>query len=78
MRHLLRHLTPFLLLGIALFAFTLGVMLFAYLFLFGVLVGLLLYCITWVREKFFHPKPTFSIKKPSNGRIIDSEQWERH
>lgn len=78
MRRLLNQITPFLLLGIGIVAFAFGIMLLAYLFLFGAVIGLILYSLAWIREKFFphkHPTPNNHYKP---GRIIDSDHWEKH
>ena len=72
MRHLLNRLIPFLMLGIGLTAIAFGIVILAYLFLFGAIVGLILFSITWIRQKFFPNKVVKSVKK---GRTIDSDDW---
>jgi hypothetical protein len=66
---ILARLVPFLLLGVAIVAFLFGMLLMAYLFVFGALLGLALFMISWVRERFF---PTKTIVKRS-GRTIDQD-----
>ncbi len=61
--------------GIALAAFTFGIILLAYLFLFGAILGLILYFVAWIREKFFAPKQKKTLRKKSS-RIIDSDDWK--
>jgi len=76
MQRLVKQLVPFFFIGIAIVAFIFGMMLLAYLFFFGTIIGLVLFIITWVREKFFPPKSLTPIKKPS-GRVIDSNDWKK-
>lgn len=74
MQQLFNRVIPFIMLGIALVAFAFGIVLLAYLFVFGAIIGLVLYIFTWIKVKFFEPK---SIKKtPAKpGRTIDSDDW---
>lgn len=76
MRRFLQQLVPFILIGIAIVAFAFGIMLLAYLFLFGALLGVFLYMIAWVRDKFFPPKNVVRAVK-RKGRIIDSDDWKK-
>lgn len=73
MQHFLNRLIPFVLLGVGLVAFAFGIIILAYLFLLGALVGMILFGINLIREKFRKPKTP--VKKPSN-RIIDSDDWK--
>jgi hypothetical protein len=76
MNRLLSQLVPFLLLGIAIVAFAFGIMLLAYLFLFGAIVGLILFIATWIKQKLF---PTKTLTRPhriKRGRTIDSDDWK--
>jgi hypothetical protein len=66
MQSIIARLTPFILLGVALVAFIFGMILMAYLFVFGALVGLSIFAIAWVRAKLF---PTKTIVK--SGRTYD-------
>jgi len=74
MQKLIRQLIPFLFIGIAIVAFAFGIFLLAYLFLFGAIVGLILFILTWIRDKFFSKKKVLA-KKKNSGRIIDSDDW---
>lgn len=75
MQKLIQSIVPFIILGVAIVAFAFGVFLLSYLLLFGALVGLVLFIITWIRDKFFSPKMSKKhIKKSS--RIIDSDDWK--
>jgi len=76
MPNLLKQIVPFLFAGIALVAFAFGVVLLAYLFLFGAIVGLVLFLIALIRAKFFPTKNIMTEQKKS-GRIIDSDDWKR-
>lgn len=75
MQRFLNQLIPFVLIGIAVVAFAFGIMLLAYLFLFGAIVGFILFIINWIRATFFAPKSVMPAKKTS-GRIIDSDDWK--
>lgn len=76
MRQFIKQLVPFLLIGIAIVAFAFGIMLLAYLFLFGAIIGFILFMITWVKDKFFPTKNLPKERRPS-GRVIDSDDWKK-
>ncbi|VVC76873.1 hypothetical protein AQUSIP_22000 [Aquicella siphonis] len=75
MQRLVNQIVPFILAGVAIVAFAFGIMLLAYLFLFGALVGFILFLIAWIRSRFFAPK-TVSRPRKTSGRIIDSDDWK--
>lgn len=56
MQPLVSRLVPFLMLGIAIVAFIFGMVLLAYLFVFGALVGIVLFTISLIRSKLSPPK----------------------
>ncbi|HLB41327.1 MAG TPA: hypothetical protein VJN02_00495 [Gammaproteobacteria bacterium] len=68
----MKQLVPFIFIGIAIVAFIFGIMLLAYLFFFGAIIGLILFIVTWIRQKFFPTKTSIQIIK--KGRIIDSDE----
>ncbi|OAI46566.1 hypothetical protein AYO45_06305 [Gammaproteobacteria bacterium SCGC AG-212-F23] len=71
MQNFLKKIVPFISLGILLVVFVIGIIFLSYLFIFGALLGLVLFGIAWLREKFFrrqHPK-----KIQRKGRTIDME-----
>lgn len=75
MSNIFTKLMPFLMACIALVAFAFGLILLTYLFVFGALIGVTLYAISWVRRRFF---PSSHIVKssdetPKKGRIIDHD-----
>ena len=74
MQRFIRRLTPFIMLGIIIVFFAFGLVILAYLFMIGAIVGLILFLISWLRIKFFPPKTPVKRKKKS-GRIIDSDDW---
>ncbi len=76
MQRFLSRLTPFILVGIILIALIFGLVLLAYLFLFGAIVGIILYIFAWIRATFFTQKPPIK-SRPTKGRIIDSDDWDR-
>lgn len=76
MRQILNKLMPFLILGVGIVAFTFGLMLLVYLFLFGALVGAVLFLVNKVRHYFKQPmthKTNAPQQKP--GRIIDTDDY---
>lgn len=75
MRKIINQITPFILLGTGIVAFALGIMLFAYLLLFGAILGGILYLANWIRESYFRKKKP--LHKVRQYRVIDSDEWER-
>jgi len=73
MQKLLSRITPFIILGIAITAFAFGLILLAYLLLIGATIGIILFAINKIKERFFTPKKT--INKPRQGKTIDSDDW---
>lgn len=75
MQRLLSQIIPFLIVGLVLVALAFGFILLMYLFLFGALIGLTLFVVSWIKNKFFPKKPLPSTKT-RRGRIIDSDDWK--
>ncbi|OGT38427.1 MAG: hypothetical protein A3F12_02890 [Gammaproteobacteria bacterium RIFCSPHIGHO2_12_FULL_38_14] len=75
MKRLLSQLVPFIFIGIAIVAFAFGIMLLAYLFVFGAIIGLILFIVAWLKQTFFPHKKNPPQKK--RGRVIDSTDWEK-
>jgi hypothetical protein len=71
----LNRITPFLLAGIMIAVLAFGLVILAYLFLIGTLIGSALFAMSWVRARFTAPKPIIQ-KKPS-GRVIDTDEWRK-
>ena len=63
MRNFFAKLIPFILLGVALVAFAFGLMLLMYLLIFGAIVGLVLFIVAWIRERFFLSKEKEIVKR---------------
>jgi hypothetical protein len=76
MRRLINQILPFMFIGVAVVAFAFGIMLLAYLFFFGAIVGMILFLFNWIRQKFFATKKMIKTKKKP-GRIIDSDNWTK-
>jgi hypothetical protein len=72
MQNLYAKLLPFIFLGIAVVALIFGLFLLAYLFIFGTLVGLSLFAIAYVKQRFFASKQIIIPKK--QGRTIDHDE----
>jgi hypothetical protein len=68
MQSFFARLIPFILLGVAIVAFVLGMIVMAYVFVFGALLGMAIFAIAWVRTKFF-PNNTKGVVK--RGRTYD-------
>ena len=72
MKNLYAKIMPFFMLGIALVAIFYGLILLAYLFIFGAIVGSILFAIAWIKARFF-PSKRISIPKRT-GRTIDHDE----
>jgi hypothetical protein len=72
---ILSRLLPFLLLGMFIVMLVVGLILLWYLLIFGAIVGLFLFALAWIREKFFTPKDLVPYKKnrKESNRTIDHE-----
>jgi len=66
----LARLIPFILLGFILVVFIAGIILFSYLLILGALLGLILFVIQWIREKFSKPKQEMT----RSGRTFDHKK----
>ncbi len=73
MQNFIARIIPFILIGIALVALIFGMILLAYLFIFGALVGLILFGVAWVRDRFFVSKKKNIAKRDHSGRTIDHQ-----
>lgn len=70
MANFIAKLIPFILLGVALVAFAFGLLLLTYLLFFGALIGLVLFAVSWIKQKFFASKD-LTKRSSKSGRIID-------
>ena len=77
MKNLIAKLIPFILVGMAIVAFSFGIILFIYLILIGTAVGAVLFFIQWIKIKIFQKKHVKSSTKAKKGRIINSDDWRR-
>lgn len=69
------RIIPFILLGVAIVVFALGMMLLFYLLLLGAAVGFILFLATWIRDKFFPTKKIVRHEhEKKSGRIIDHDK----
>lgn len=73
MSNFLARLMPFVLLGIAIVILAFGVILLTYLLIFGVLVGMVLFLVSWLKTKLF-PSKQLKSKQSQTGRIIDHQK----
>lgn len=64
-------LVPFLLLGVAIVAFAFGLMLLTYLLFFGAIVGLFLFAINLIKQKFFTSREIARKEDKKTHRVID-------
>jgi hypothetical protein len=72
MKNIYAKIMPFFMLGIALVLIFYGLVLLAYVFVFGAIVGMVLFSIAWIKAKFFASR---SISVPKRrGRIIEHDE----
>ena len=74
MNQFLKQLAPFVIAGMIIVALAFGIMLLAYIFLIGLILGCIIFLIRIIRDKFFSPRKPV---KPKPGRIIDSNDWKK-
>jgi len=77
MQNLARRLLPFFIAGIALVVMFFGMVLLAYLLIFGTIVGIVLFLINWIRDNFRGTKKSRPPTTKSQGRVIDSNDWRK-
>ena len=74
-QRLFARLIPFIFLGVMIVLFVVGIILFSYLLIFGAIVGMILFFITWVKEKLFPSKNIQYYQKPKkNGRTFEHDE----
>ncbi len=71
MQSFLEKLLPFLIIGVMIVIFVVGIVFLSYVLIFGALVGLVLFAIAWIRQTFFPPKDLTKPKK--SGRTIEHD-----
>jgi hypothetical protein len=71
----LNRIIPFLIAGMILVMLAFGMVLLAYIFLIGTVVGIALFAVSWIRERFFTRPPKPPAQK--QGRFIDSDDWRK-
>ncbi|HTM63897.1 MAG TPA: hypothetical protein VL360_05290 [Gammaproteobacteria bacterium] len=71
----LNRIIPFLIAGMILVMLAFGMVLLAYIFLIGTVVGIALFAVSWIRERFFARTPKPPAQK--QGRVIDSDDWRK-
>lgn len=74
----LQRLFPFITLGIVLLVVAFGIIIFAYLFVFGTLFGIILYLGNTIKNKISTKQAQSRTKRQTAGRIIDSNDWKVH
>ncbi len=72
MNRILAAIVPFIFIGIVLVLVAVGMIVFSWVLFFGIITGLVLYLIAWVRATFFAAKQS-PMQKPHQGRIIDMD-----
>lgn len=70
---LLARVMPFLVLGLIIVLFIIGIFVFSYVLIFACLVGFILFVVAWVRDKVTGRRKMNSNQPPQKtpGRIID-------
>ena len=79
MNKLINRIVPFIFLGIILVVLGIGIILLSYLLILGAIVGLILFLVGWIKEKFFPTTEITHYKKQDNtpekpGRTFDHDQ----
>jgi hypothetical protein len=71
----LSRLVPFIVFGVFLVLFAVGIYLMVYLLIAGALVGLIMFAFSWIKEKLFPSKNLTSRQKENtrSGRTIDHD-----
>ena len=73
---LLNRIIPFFIAAFILVVLAFGLVLMAYVILFAILLGTIMFAVNWLRHRFF-PKPQPPQHKEPSGRIIDSDEWRK-
>lgn len=71
MQNFLQRFMPFLMIGMAVVVVIIGIFFLSYVLIWGVLIALVLYLVTWVSEKF---KKNGQGKGSHKGRVIEHEK----
>lgn len=70
MQSFLSRIIPFIFLGVMIVLLVAGMIILSYLLIVGALVGLILFIIAWVRDRFFNKKTNLPEKR-REGRTFD-------
>jgi len=73
---LFNRIIPFFIAAAIFVVIAFGLVLMAYVILFMVLVGTIVFAVNWIRNRFL-PKPKPPQNKDRSGRIIDSDDWHK-
>jgi len=71
MKSVFYKIAPFVALGITVFIFMAGLIILAYILIFGSLIGLILFGINWLRNKLSAKSQPPARKVEKKGRTID-------
>ena len=69
----MQRIIPFIFLGIFIVLFVVGLIILSYILIYGALVGLVLFMLSWLKEKFFPKKASNLPTKKRKGRTIDHD-----
>ncbi|MDA8562045.1 hypothetical protein N9L02_02900 [Gammaproteobacteria bacterium] len=75
MQKLLAKIIPFIFLGIMLVLLVVGIVFFSYLLIFGAIIGVILFLISWVKDRLFNKssRNKNEINKNRSGRTIEHD-----
>jgi len=73
MNNIFSKIAPFIAIGIFLVLLVVGFVLFSYLLIFGAIIGLILFGISWVYNKFFVRRRPQKVNQHRSGRTIDHD-----
>ena len=78
MQTFIKRLVPFIVLGMVFVLLAFSFMLFVYLFIFGAIVGTILFITQWIRNKWLQNNHSMQHTEKHKTRIIDVKDWKRH
>jgi predicted lipid-binding transport protein (Tim44 family) len=74
MQNFLKKLIPFLFLGFMIVVLVGGLILLSYLLMFGLILGVILFCVSWLKTRLFASKEMTIKEPPKTGRTFDHDE----
>ena len=73
LNHFFETIKPYLFVGISIAFMILAVIIFAYVLIWGLLIGAMIYLIAWIKMRFFPSEPQKQQKSQRKPRIIEHD-----